>query len=94
MISRYMPEIRRAALSAGKPGDTLISRRRIEDEINEHPDQYPGLSGRCRIGQRRIITLAMNGMYPGWSRKDGVRPSSLVWDISDESNEDLEEEKP
>jgi len=41
MKARYQPEIRRAALAALRSGDTLISRQRIEDEIEGHPDRYP-----------------------------------------------------
>ena len=81
MKARYQPEIRRAALAALRSGDTLISRQRIEDEIEGHPDRYPGLSGRSRIGRRRIITLAMNGMFSCWSKTGGVHPSSFVWKV-------------
>ena len=41
MKARYQPEIRRAALAALRSGDTLISRQRIEDEIEDHPDGIP-----------------------------------------------------
>ncbi|ABD41600.1 hypothetical protein Mhun_1883 [Methanospirillum hungatei JF-1] len=81
MKARYQPEIRRAALAALRSGDTLISRQRIEDEIEDHPDRYPGLIGRSRIGRRRIITLAMNEMFPFWSKTGGVHPSSFVWKV-------------
>ncbi|HOJ97787.1 MAG TPA: hypothetical protein PK024_13225 [Methanospirillum sp.] len=87
MKARHQPEIRRAALSALRSGDTLISRQRIEDEIEDHPDQYPGLSGRSRIGRRRIITLAMNEMFSCWSTTEGVHPSSFVWKVKPEQEQ-------
>lgn len=96
MKARYQPEIRRAALAALRPEDTLISRQRIEDEIEGHPDRYPGLSGRSRIGRRRIITLAMNGMFSCWSKTNGVHPSSFVWKVKSEHEQpktDPEEEQ-
>jgi len=81
MKARYQPVISSAALAALRSGDTLISRQRIEDEIEDHPDRYPGLIGRSRIGRRRIITLAMNEMFPFWSKTGGVHPSSFVWKV-------------
>ncbi|MDD3575144.1 MAG: hypothetical protein PHD71_08955 [Methanospirillum sp.] len=88
MITRYRTEVLRAVQAAIRPEDSLISRQRIEEEIEEHPLSYPGLSERSRTGRRRIISLAMSRMYPYWSKTGGAKPSSYVWKVRDEQGDD------
>ncbi|MDX8548978.1 hypothetical protein KHC33_15295 [Methanospirillum sp. J.3.6.1-F.2.7.3] len=83
MRTHYQSEVLSAVYAAMRPDDTLISRQRIEDEVERNPAYYPGLAGRTRIGRRRIITRAMNQSYSFWCESRGVHPSSFVWHIRD-----------
>jgi hypothetical protein len=92
--THHQQEAINAAHNAIRPGDTLITRHKIEDEIHARPDRYPALSGRSTTGRRRIITRAMNSRYPTWSSTDGVHPSSFVWKIQDEPTNDDQQNRP
>ncbi|HOL42581.1 MAG TPA: hypothetical protein PLY78_12190, partial [Methanospirillum sp.] len=87
MKTNHQQEAINAAHNAIRPGDTLITRHQIEEEIRNRPDLYPALFSRSTTGRRRIITLAMNSRYPTWSSTDGVHPSSFVWKIKDEQDD-------
>jgi hypothetical protein len=86
MTSRLSHEVMHAAAAAHRRGDRLISRQRIEDEIEHHPDRYPGLTSLSRIGRRRIITKTMNAAYPPWGGTEG-RQYSFVWEIETDDDE-------
>lgn len=85
MTSHYQAEIIAAVLAAAGPNDSLISRQRIEDEIEENPRQYSSLAEKSRKGRRQIITKAMNEIFISWYETRGVKPSSFVWQIRDQA---------
>lgn|GEM_PF-1030853 len=81
MSSMLEMEVISAVFAAVRPDDTLISRQRIEEEIQARPELYPQLSTRTRIGRRRIISCVMNRTFTIWSKTQAVQPSSFVWQI-------------
>lgn len=80
-------EVFRAAYRSIGKGNTLVSRRSIENRILDHPDEYPLLSKASRISRRRAISRAMNGRFPPWSQGHGVNQTTFVWILCDTPDE-------
>jgi len=72
-------EVLAAVEAVRTPNNRLVSRSRIEDEIEDHPEKYPNLSKGARTFRRQVITKVMKRRYEFWSPE---RRNSFVWNIS------------
>ena len=77
-----MAEVLSAVDAVKTPNNRLVSRSRIEDEIDDNPGKYPHLSKGTRTFRRQVITKVMKRRFPFWSEQTGVNRRSFVWVIS------------
>lgn len=75
-------EVLTAVEAVRTPNNRLVSRSRIEDEIDDNPGKYPHLSKGTRTFRRQVITKVMKRRFPFWSEQTGVNRRSFVWVIS------------
>lgn len=77
-----LKEIATAFSRALAPGDTMVSRQAIENEIDTNPGLYPLLSGMSARYIRYAITVEMNRRYSLWTAPTTGKKANRVWIVT------------